>query len=82
MLFTETILDKGGKTTVISLCVHSDGEVTMGLIINCPLDFALGEVLSQMDLEPCDDQIKDIPFYQGRQKISLTNKQTQLAGIP
>lgn len=37
----------------------------MGIVINRPLNLALGEVLSQMELQPCNDTIQNIPVYQG-----------------
>ena len=50
--------------TVTYICAHND-EGAMGIVINRPLDFDLGEVLSQMDLETHDQRITDQPVYQG-----------------
>ena len=37
----------------------------MGIVINRPLNFGLGEVLSQMQMQPVDARINDITVYQG-----------------
>lgn len=50
--------------TVTYICEHND-QGAMGIVINRPLNLALGEVLSQMSLQPCSEEIKNMPVYQG-----------------
>ena len=50
--------------TVTYICEHNE-HGAMGIVINRPLNLALGEVLTQMALTPCSKEIEDIPVYQG-----------------
>ena len=50
--------------TVTYICEHNE-KGAMGIVINRPLDLALGEVLQQMSLEACDEAIENIQVYQG-----------------
>jgi putative transcriptional regulator len=59
-----TLADPNFAQTVTYICVHND-DGAMGIVINRPLDLALGEVLSQMDLDSDDPAIRDQPVYQG-----------------
>jgi len=59
-----TLADPHFAQTVTYICVHND-DGAMGIVINRPLDLALGEVLSQMDLDSDDPAIRDQPIYQG-----------------
>jgi putative transcriptional regulator len=56
--------DPNFHRTVTYVCAHSD-EGAMGIVINRPLEIPLGEVLSQMDLEPADPRIGALPVFQG-----------------
>lgn len=59
-----SLADPNFSRTVTYLCDHSS-EGTMGLVINRPLAVSLGELLSQIELEPVDSALNDIPVYQG-----------------
>ncbi|MBF8268429.1 MAG: UPF0301 protein A3J35 [Gammaproteobacteria bacterium] len=50
--------------TVTYICEHNE-HGAMGIVINRPLNLALGEVLTQMSLRPCNKEIESIPVYQG-----------------
>lgn len=50
--------------TVTYICAHND-DGAMGIVINRPLDMALGEVLEQMDLIPCNSKVDTTPVYHG-----------------
>lgn len=56
--------DPNFHQTVTYICAHND-DGAMGIVINRPLELALGDVLAQMDLQPCSDEIGRIPIYQG-----------------
>lgn len=58
------LLDPNFYQTVTYICAHNE-EGAMGIVINRPLDLALGEVLTQMDLVSSDTSIENIPIYQG-----------------
>lgn len=58
------LLDPNFFQTVTYICEHND-KGAMGIVINRQLDLALGEVLVQMSLEPCSEEIENIPVYQG-----------------
>jgi putative transcriptional regulator len=50
--------------TVTYICAHND-EGAMGIVINRPLELALGEVLSQMNMRPANEHINQMAVYQG-----------------
>ena len=50
--------------TVTYICEHNE-KGAMGIVINRPLDIALGEVLKQMSLEASSKDIENIRVYQG-----------------
>lgn len=50
--------------TVTYICAHNE-EGAMGIIINRPLDLVLNEVLAQMEIPGRDDEIGQIPIFQG-----------------
>lgn len=50
--------------TVTYICAHSE-EGAMGIVINRPLNIGLGEILSQMELQPRDESIDETPVYHG-----------------
>lgn len=58
------LTDPNFYKTVTYVCAHSI-EGAMGIVINRPMDIALGEVLSQMELVPGDPKIGDMTVYQG-----------------
>jgi putative transcriptional regulator len=58
------LLDPNFHQTVTYICAHNE-DGAMGIVINRPLDLALGEVLSQMNLEACNETVERIPVYQG-----------------
>lgn len=59
-----TLADPNFSRTVTYICVHNE-EGAMGIVINRPLDLALGEVLTQMDLDSDDPAITARLVYQG-----------------
>jgi len=50
--------------TVTYICTHSD-EGAMGIIINRPIDLALGQILSHMNMTVNNQQALGMPVYQG-----------------
>lgn len=50
--------------TVTYICAHND-DGAMGIVINRPLDIALGDVLVQMDMAPTDNRVNEQPVYHG-----------------
>ena len=58
------LLDPNFYQTVTYICAHNE-EGAMGIVINRPLSIDLGEVLNQMNLSPCNEQIENIPVYHG-----------------
>ncbi|MGB1882907.1 MAG: YqgE/AlgH family protein [Gammaproteobacteria bacterium] len=59
-----SLADPNFEHTVTYICAHSE-DGAMGIVINRPLEFDLGEVLTQMDLCADDRAITDQPVYQG-----------------
>jgi putative transcriptional regulator len=51
--------------TVTYIFAHNDEEGAMGIVINRPLNIALGDVLMQMDMKPSNKQIENTIIYQG-----------------
>ena len=58
------LLDPNFTQTVTYICEHNE-KGAMGIVINRPLDLALGEVLLQMSLKASTLEIENIPVYQG-----------------
>jgi putative transcriptional regulator len=56
--------DPNFHRTVAYVCAHSN-EGAMGIVINRPMNIALGEVLSQMDLVPEDPMVNDMRVFEG-----------------
>lgn len=56
--------DPSFQRTVVYVCAHNE-DGAMGIVINRPLDFMLGEMLSQMELEAARDEINNKTVYQG-----------------
>lgn len=56
--------DPSFSQTVTLICAHSE-EGAMGIVINRPLNIGLGEILTQMELQPRDDSIDGMPVYHG-----------------
>jgi putative transcriptional regulator len=50
--------------SVTYVCVHND-EGAMGIIINRPMEMALGEILEHMQIPVLAYQINRLPIYQG-----------------
>ncbi len=59
-----TMMDPEFLQTVTYMCAHTN-EGAMGIVINRPLNIALGEVLSQMDLPVVDEEIEQIQVFHG-----------------
>ncbi|MCB1747458.1 MAG: YqgE/AlgH family protein [Gammaproteobacteria bacterium] len=59
-----TLEDPNFSRTVTYICAHN-AEGAMGIVINRPLDLALGDVLEQMDLAAKDDAVAASPVFQG-----------------
>jgi len=58
------LMDPNFYQTVTYICAHNE-DSAMGIVINRPLNIGLGEVLTQMELEPCKDGIEIMPIYHG-----------------
>ena len=50
--------------SVTYICAHNE-DGAMGIVVNRPLDMALGEVLAQMDLSASQPAIAELPVYLG-----------------
>jgi putative transcriptional regulator len=59
-----SLADPNFSQTVTYVCSHT-AEGAMGIVINRPLNFGLGEVLAQMQMEPSEERIGNLPVYQG-----------------
>ncbi len=59
-----SLLDPNFYHSVTYICEHNDNG-TMGIIINHPLDMALGDILTQMDIDAANEDINSIPVYHG-----------------
>ena len=59
-----SLMDPNFYRTVTYICAHND-ESAMGIVINRPLDMALGDVLTQMDMTPTDKKVDQLPVYHG-----------------
>jgi putative transcriptional regulator len=58
------LMDPNFHQTVTYICAHNE-EGAMGIVINRPLNFALGEVLTQMELASSNKNIINLPVYHG-----------------
>ena len=58
------LMDPNFHQTVTYICAHNE-DGAMGIVINRPLDLALGEVLAQMELAACSQDVEKMPVYQG-----------------
>lgn len=59
-----SMLDPNFAHTVTYICEHSD-KGALGLVINRPMDMDLGDVLTQLQLEPANQQLASTPILQG-----------------
>ena len=57
--------DPNFSHTVTLVCEHAADTGALGIVINKPLPMRLAEVLSQMHLEPRDEQIAGQPVLRG-----------------
>ncbi len=58
------LLDPNFYHSVTYICEHNS-HGTMGIIINHPLDMALSDILTQMDIASANDGINQMPIYHG-----------------
>lgn len=59
-----SLKDPNFEKTVTYICVHN-AEGAMGIIINKPLDFGLGEIFKQMDISVKNPDINKQKIYHG-----------------
>lgn len=59
-----SMTDPNFSQTVTYICSHGE-DGAMGIVINRPLGFGLGEVLSQMHVAPTDERASHLPVFQG-----------------
>ncbi|MCC7414032.1 MAG: YqgE/AlgH family protein [Gammaproteobacteria bacterium] len=59
-----TLMDPNFHQTVTYICAHNE-EGAMGIVINRRMAIGLGEVLSQMELAPATNAIRDCPVFEG-----------------
>lgn len=59
-----SLKDPEFQQTVTYMCAHTD-EGAMGVVINRPMEIPLGEILSQMEMEPVDAEIEQIQVFHG-----------------
>jgi putative transcriptional regulator len=57
--------DPNFSHTVTLVCEHTADKGALGIVLNKPLPMRLSEVLSQMKLEPRDEQIGSQPVLRG-----------------
>jgi putative transcriptional regulator len=58
------LLDPNFYHTVTYICTHNE-EGAMGIVINRPVEMALGDVLAQMELSPTEQKANQFPVYHG-----------------
>jgi putative transcriptional regulator len=58
------LADSNFYRTVTFVCEHS-GEGAMGIVINRATDLRLGEILSQLEINPADPSLAEQPVYLG-----------------
>ena len=58
------LADQNFYQTVTYVWAHNS-EGAMGAVVNRPLPFSLGAILSQLNLEPADQSLNDLTIYQG-----------------
>ncbi len=56
--------DLNFASSITLICEHNE-EGALGIVINRPTDFTLGELLQQLDLIEDADRYHDIPVYSG-----------------
>lgn len=59
-----SLADPNFQHTVTFICAHNQ-DGAMGIVINRPLEFTLGEVLLQMDLQALNTTVEQTIIYQG-----------------
>ena len=59
-----SLADPNFSHTVTYICAHNE-DGAMGIVINRPLDLALGEVLRQMNMASESEEVDAIPVYHG-----------------
>ena len=58
------LADPNFSHTVTYICDHSPGGA-MGIILNRPTALVFEDLLTQLSIEPADDEVANIPVYQG-----------------
>jgi putative transcriptional regulator len=58
------LADTNFSQTVSYLCQHNE-EGALGIVINRPADMTLGDILKQMSINACSQQIQDTPVFIG-----------------
>ena len=58
------LLDPNFFHTVTYICMHN-AEGAMGIVVNRPMNVALGEILDHMEIPTTDEQAKQIPIFEG-----------------
>lgn len=59
-----SLQDGGFAQSVVLLCQH-DGDGAMGVVVNRPSEYTLGEVLQQMGIEGADEALQAQPVMAG-----------------
>lgn len=59
-----SLKDPNFEKTVTYICAHNE-EGAMGIVINKPLEFELGEIFEQMEIKSEDAKAKQLPVFQG-----------------
>ena len=59
-----SLADPNFHHTVTYICAHNE-EGAMGIVINRPLGFMFSDVIEQMELKTKQDDVNDIPVYNG-----------------
>jgi putative transcriptional regulator len=60
-----SLTDPNFSHSVTLVCEHAADKGALGIVLNKPLPMKLSDVLSQMDLEPRDEQIAAQPVLRG-----------------
>lgn len=58
------LADPNFHHTVTFICAHNE-DGAMGIVINRPMELALADILSQMNLAPCSPDVGNMIIHQG-----------------
>jgi len=65
LLIALPTLHDGPFARSVTLICHHDAHGAMGIVVNQPSNFMLGEILAQMSISPCDERLMTTPVLHG-----------------